>query len=119
MESQLFADVPQEDESVPLQLWWSDADKIVIDQAHQSGVFYRELRKRRPRARVEAVTGSWSHSFKTYANMQSCREQCNGLALCRYKAARRPVGGRNHLDAPGPLRGRLIARSQLNPRPRY
>ena len=55
---------------VPLQLWWSDADRIVIDQAHQSGVFYRELRKRRPRARVEAVTGSWSHSFKTYANVQ-------------------------------------------------
>ena len=55
---------------VPLQLWWSDADRIVIDQAHQSGVFYRELRKRRPRGRVEAVTGSWSHSFKTYANVQ-------------------------------------------------
>jgi pimeloyl-ACP methyl ester carboxylesterase len=30
---------------VPLQLWWSDTDQIVIDQAHQSGVFYRELRK--------------------------------------------------------------------------
>src|SRR4029450_7910905 len=43
---------------VPLQVWWSDADKIVIDQAHQSAVFYRELRKRRPRGRVEAVTGS-------------------------------------------------------------
>src|SRR5215204_5491405 len=55
---------------VPLQLWWSDADKIVIDQAHQSGVFYRELRRRRPRGRVEAVTGSWSHSFRTYANLQ-------------------------------------------------
>jgi poly(3-hydroxybutyrate) depolymerase len=55
---------------VPLQLWWSDADRIVIDQAHQSGVFYRELRKRRPRGRVEAVTGSWSHSFKTYAELQ-------------------------------------------------
>jgi pimeloyl-ACP methyl ester carboxylesterase len=54
---------------VPLQLWWSDADKIVIDQAEQSGVIYRELRKRRPRGRVEAVTGSWSHSFKTYANV--------------------------------------------------
>ena len=27
----------------PLQLWWSEADKIVIDQAKQSGAFYREL----------------------------------------------------------------------------
>ena len=55
---------------VPLQIWWSDADKIVIDQAHQSGVFYRELRKRRPRGRARGVTGSWSHSFKTYASVQ-------------------------------------------------
>jgi pimeloyl-ACP methyl ester carboxylesterase len=55
---------------VPLQIWWSDADKIVIDQAHQSGVFYRELRKRRPRGRVEEVRGSWSHSFETYARIQ-------------------------------------------------
>jgi poly(3-hydroxybutyrate) depolymerase len=55
---------------VPLQLWWSDADRIVIEQARQSGAFYRELRKRRPRGRVEAVTGSWSHSFKTYETLQ-------------------------------------------------
>lgn len=55
---------------VPLQLWWSEADKIVIDQAKQSGAFYRELRKRRPRGRVEAVTGSWSHSFETYERIQ-------------------------------------------------
>jgi hypothetical protein len=51
---------------VPLQIWWSETDQIVIDQAHQSGAFYRELRKR-TRGRVEAVTGSWRHSFKTYA----------------------------------------------------
>jgi poly(3-hydroxybutyrate) depolymerase len=55
---------------VPLQMWWSETDQIVIDQAHQSGVFYRELRKRRPRGRVEAVTGSWRHSFETYQNVQ-------------------------------------------------
>jgi hypothetical protein len=42
----------------------------VIDQAHQSGAFYRELLKRRPRARVKAVTGSWRHSFETYQNNQ-------------------------------------------------
>jgi dipeptidyl aminopeptidase/acylaminoacyl peptidase len=47
---------------VPLQIWWSLADQIVIDQDHQSGHFYRELRKRRPRGRVEAVTGFWRHS---------------------------------------------------------
>lgn len=55
---------------VPLQIWWSETDQIVIDQERQSGAFFRELRKRRPRGRVEAVTGSWSHSFQTYADIQ-------------------------------------------------
>lgn len=55
---------------VPLQIWWSDADQIVIDQARQSGAFFRELRKRRPRGRVESVTGSWRHSFETYERLQ-------------------------------------------------
>ena len=47
---------------VPLQLWWSLADQIVLDQVHQSGHFYNELRKRRPRGRLEAVSGHWLHS---------------------------------------------------------
>lgn len=55
---------------VRLQMWWSEADRIVIDQARQSGAFYRELQRRRPRGRVEAVTGSWSHSFETYEHLQ-------------------------------------------------
>jgi poly(3-hydroxybutyrate) depolymerase len=55
---------------VPLQIWWSETDRIVIEQERQSGAFYRELRKRRPRGRVEEVRGRWSHSFATYANLQ-------------------------------------------------
>ena len=47
---------------VPLQIWWSMTDQIVIDQTHQSAHFYSELRKLRPRAKVEAVTGAWRHS---------------------------------------------------------
>jgi poly(3-hydroxybutyrate) depolymerase len=47
---------------VPLQLWWSLADEIVVDQAHQSGHFHNELRKLRPRGRVEPVIGLWSHT---------------------------------------------------------
>jgi poly(3-hydroxybutyrate) depolymerase len=47
---------------VPLQLWWSLADLIVQDQVHQSAHFYKELRKLRPKGRVEAVTGNWPHS---------------------------------------------------------
>ena len=47
---------------VRLQIWWSITDQIVIDQTHQSAHFYNELRRLRPRARVEAVTGVWRHS---------------------------------------------------------
>ena len=47
---------------VPLQLWWSFADEIVVDQLHQSAHFYNELRRLRPRGRVDAVTGFWRHS---------------------------------------------------------
>jgi poly(3-hydroxybutyrate) depolymerase len=55
---------------VPLQLWWSDADEIVVGQVHQSGRFYDELRKLRPRGRVEPVRGSWSHTAETYSQLQ-------------------------------------------------
>jgi poly(3-hydroxybutyrate) depolymerase len=47
---------------VPLQLWWSLSDQIVVDQAHQSAHFHAELRKLRPRAKLEAITGFWRHS---------------------------------------------------------
>lgn len=47
---------------VPLQLWWSIADEIVVDQLHQSAKFYRDLRGLGPRGPVESVTGFWSHS---------------------------------------------------------
>ena len=55
---------------VPLQLWWSDVDEIVVGQKNQSGSFYEELRKLRPRGRVEPVTGSWSHTAETYSKLQ-------------------------------------------------
>jgi len=47
---------------VPLQIWWSTQDRIVIDQAHQSGTLFRTLRALHPQARVKAVVGSWQHS---------------------------------------------------------
>jgi poly(3-hydroxybutyrate) depolymerase len=46
---------------VPLQLWWSLADLIVEDQLHQTAHFYNELKRLKPRGKVEAVTGFWSH----------------------------------------------------------
>jgi poly(3-hydroxybutyrate) depolymerase len=58
------------DSGVPLQLWWSDADEIVVDQDAQSGRFFRELRRLRRSGRLEKVTGSWSHTAESYARLQ-------------------------------------------------
>jgi len=55
---------------VPLQMWWSETDTIVIDQERQSAHFFRELERLHPRGRAEAVTGDWTHSFKTYRELQ-------------------------------------------------
>lgn len=55
---------------VPLQVWWSDADEIVVDQATQSARFFRELRSLEPRGRLEKRTGSWSHTAESYSRLQ-------------------------------------------------
>jgi len=47
---------------VALQLWWSLADAIVLDQIHQTAHFYDRLRRLRPNGRLDAVTGHWPHS---------------------------------------------------------
>jgi pimeloyl-ACP methyl ester carboxylesterase len=52
---------------VPLQLWWSTADRIVSDQQSQSARLYRTLRRLNPNAPVDAIVGTWAHS----AEMQS------------------------------------------------
>jgi pimeloyl-ACP methyl ester carboxylesterase len=47
---------------VPLQVWWSTKDKIVVDQEHQSERFFRVLRKLNPCAPITAYKGGWKHS---------------------------------------------------------
>lgn len=55
---------------VPLQIWWSLADDIVVDQVHQSAHYFRELKELQPRGRVEAMTGFWRHTAEVYAGTQ-------------------------------------------------
>ena len=50
------------DSCVPLELWWSVKDKIVLDQRRQTGAFYDRLLKLNPDAPVEGFWGYWSHS---------------------------------------------------------
>lgn len=47
---------------VPLQIWWSRNDQIVMHQETQSGALYRKLRELETAAPVRARVGSWGHS---------------------------------------------------------
>ncbi|NUT55418.1 MAG: hypothetical protein HOQ03_05485 [Thermoleophilia bacterium] len=52
---------------VPLQIWWSVADRIVVDQQSQSGRLFWQLRRLNPEANVEAYVGFWIHSAEMRA----------------------------------------------------
>jgi poly(3-hydroxybutyrate) depolymerase len=47
---------------VPLQLWWSTRDRIVTDQAHESGALYRDIKRLNPAAPVAEFVGTWEHT---------------------------------------------------------
>ncbi len=47
---------------VPLQIWWSVKDEVVVDQKHQSERLFETIRKLNPCAPVTAYAGSWKHS---------------------------------------------------------
>jgi len=49
---------------VPLQIWWSRKDRIVTNQATQSGALYRTLRHLNPKAPVSEYIGRWRHSHE-------------------------------------------------------
>ncbi len=52
---------------VPLQIWWSVADRVVVDQQSQSGKLFWELRRLNAHANVEAFVGFWIHSAEMRA----------------------------------------------------
>jgi enterochelin esterase-like enzyme len=47
---------------VPLQLWWSTRDKVVVDQARQSGLLYQRIEALHRRAPVWPFVGTWVHT---------------------------------------------------------
>jgi pimeloyl-ACP methyl ester carboxylesterase len=47
---------------VPLQIWWSQKDRIVTDQEHQSGELVRVLEQLDACAPVSTYAGDWEHS---------------------------------------------------------
>jgi len=54
---------------VPLQLWWSTADRVVINQPMQSGRLFRKIKDLNRRAAVEAFVGRWAHSAEMQARL--------------------------------------------------
>lgn len=47
---------------VPLQIWWSRKDTVVVDQPRQSGLLFRAIERLNPRAPVREFVGYWRHS---------------------------------------------------------
>lgn len=54
---------------VPLQMFWSVADEVVLDQAHNSALLFRRIKELNPAAPVTAVTGNWTHSAGMPVNL--------------------------------------------------
>lgn len=53
---------------VPLELWWSVNDKIVLDQPGQTGTLYRRIISANHYAPVEEFVGYWRHSAEMHAH---------------------------------------------------
>jgi pimeloyl-ACP methyl ester carboxylesterase len=53
---------------VPLELWWSSKDAIVLDQGRQSKRLFDEIRRLNPHAPVTAYQGFWRHSAEMRHN---------------------------------------------------
>ena len=51
---------------VPLQIWWSRRDRIVVNQAHESGALYRDILRLNPGAPVIEVIGNWRHTAEMH-----------------------------------------------------
>jgi pimeloyl-ACP methyl ester carboxylesterase len=52
---------------VPLLIWWSPADRIVIHQQLQSGRLFWKLRQENPLAPISAYVGFWVHTHEMRA----------------------------------------------------
>ena len=61
---------------VPLQIFWSSRDRIIVDQTSEAGALADDIRRLNPRAKLWDFTGEWSHT----AEMQADRRLPRALA---------------------------------------
>ena len=52
---------------VPLHIWWSTRDRIVVDQQQESGHLYRAIVALNPEAPVTKYVGLWAHTAEMQA----------------------------------------------------
>jgi hypothetical protein len=52
--------------NVPLEIWWSTRDRIVLDQARNSGALFERIRALDPDAPVAGVVGTWKHTAEMW-----------------------------------------------------
>ena len=64
---------------VPLHIWWSLRDRIVVDQQQESGRLYHAILTANPEAPVTSYVGAWAHSAEMHATARL------PLALVRLK----------------------------------
>jgi poly(3-hydroxybutyrate) depolymerase len=55
---------------VPLQIWWSNADRVVTAPHRQSAKLFRKIRQLNPDAPVAAYIGFWRHTVAMHARSQ-------------------------------------------------
>jgi pimeloyl-ACP methyl ester carboxylesterase len=53
---------------VPLELWWSVNDQVVLDQREQTGALYKRIMSLNRHAPVEEFVGYWRHSAEMQAH---------------------------------------------------
>ncbi|MDX6465920.1 MAG: hypothetical protein QOI27_960 [Gaiellaceae bacterium] len=51
---------------VPLEIWWSTDDRIVVDQRNESGLLYRAIKHLNPAAPVSQFVGTWHHTAEMH-----------------------------------------------------
>jgi pimeloyl-ACP methyl ester carboxylesterase len=72
--------------SVPIELWWSRRDQVVVDQPTQSGRLFRRIRQLNPGGRFREVIGTWSHMAEMSWREHALRAALRWLGITRPSA---------------------------------